>query len=471
MQFCNIVYVLECLGKLYAFQFIGYFEEAMNIFDGLLVFLIILEWAINSGLSTTAAITRLYKVIRALRGVRMLRLYKAISRPKAQAGSQVTEEDIEAAVAIWDSDNTKAVAVVHGDAFNRVVDTMPIPVKMVGMMGKNQEKIASREKGKVSEMDKVMEQEMTPIGPPAADAPTGESKTDKNNTGGDESSALLPGIVSSDDTPSPNGQRKLPPLVDDPSGDDPKKMPPISASNMEMPTFRSDIWQTLYSSAAPKNEEDSDDEDDDDDGIPDFPFAVPEDSSVSDKIWWICTLPVYAPMYFTTPPVKKPGYTSHACVVISFIMAVVWIALYTYLMVWMASVLGKFAGIPDPVMGLTFLAAGTSLPDTMASVGVALKGNLNAALANANGSNVFDICIGLAIPWFFATLIFQENIHIQSDALGLTVFTLFLMVGVVVICFKVTDWRLTKKISWIFMFLYFLFIIQSLLLEYGFICV
>ena len=42
-------------------------------------------------------------------------------------------------------------------------------------MGKNQEKIASREKGKVSEMDKVMEQEMTPIGPPAADAPTGGS--------------------------------------------------------------------------------------------------------------------------------------------------------------------------------------------------------------------------------------------------------------------------------------------------------
>ena len=38
----------------------------------------------------------------------------------------MTEEDIEAAVAIWDSDNSKAVAVVHGDAFSRVVDTMPI---------------------------------------------------------------------------------------------------------------------------------------------------------------------------------------------------------------------------------------------------------------------------------------------------------------------------------------------------------
>ena len=36
---------------------------------------------------------------------------------------------------------------------------------------------------------------------------------------------------------------------------------------------------------------------------------------------------------------------------------------------------GETLGIPDTVMGLTLLAAGTSIPDTIASVMVAREGN------------------------------------------------------------------------------------------------
>lgn len=45
---------------------------------------------------------------------------------------------------------------------------------------------------------------------------------------------------------------------------------------------------------------------------------------------------------------------------------------------------GEALGIPDTVMGLTLLAAGTSIPDTIASVLVARKGKngvLQAAMA------------------------------------------------------------------------------------------
>lgn len=38
------------------------------------------------------------------------------------------------------------------------------------------------------------------------------------------------------------------------------------------------------------------------------------------------------------------------------------------------SITGEILGIPDTVMGLTLLAAGTSIPDTVASVLVARKG-------------------------------------------------------------------------------------------------
>ena len=43
-------------------------------------------------------------------------------------------------------------------------------------------------------------------------------------------------------------------------------------------------------------------------------------------------------------------------------------------MVWWATVAGKVIGIPDTVMGLTFLAAGTSVPDLITSVLVAKQG-------------------------------------------------------------------------------------------------
>ncbi|KII69707.1 Sodium/potassium/calcium exchanger 4 [Thelohanellus kitauei] len=50
-----------------------------------------------------------------------------------------------------------------------------------------------------------------------------------------------------------------------------------------------------------------------------------------------------------------------------------------------------FETIPDCVMGMTLLAAGSSLPDVMASVLVARKDQAAMGISNAIGSNVFDI--------------------------------------------------------------------------------
>lgn len=43
-------------------------------------------------------------------------------------------------------------------------------------------------------------------------------------------------------------------------------------------------------------------------------------------------------------------------------------------MVWMVVVIGFTFGIPDSVMGITFLAAGSSVPDAMSSVLVVRQG-------------------------------------------------------------------------------------------------
>ena len=46
-------------------------------------------------------------------------------------------------------------------------------------------------------------------------------------------------------------------------------------------------------------------------------------------------------------------------------------------------------------MGLTFLAAGTSIPDLFTSVIVARKGFGDMAVSSSVGSNIFDVTVGL----------------------------------------------------------------------------
>lgn len=79
---------------------------------------------------------------------------------------------------------------------------------------------------------------------------------------------------------------------------------------------------------------------------------------------------------------------------LTFIGSIVWIAFFSYLMVWWANLVGAAAYIPPEVMGLTLLAAGTSVPDLITSVIVARKGFGDMAVSSSVGSNIFDVTVG-----------------------------------------------------------------------------
>jgi K+-dependent Na+/Ca+ exchanger-like protein len=91
--------------------------------------------------------------------------------------------------------------------------------------------------------------------------------------------------------------------------------------------------------------------------------------------------------------------------VATFTMSVLWIGVLSYFMVEWASKLGCIWGIHPAVMGLTVLAAGTSVPDAIGSLLVAREGHGDMAVSNAIGSNVFDILLGLGLPWCAPSLV------------------------------------------------------------------
>jgi Ca2+/Na+ antiporter len=58
---------------------------------------------------------------------------------------------------------------------------------------------------------------------------------------------------------------------------------------------------------------------------------------------------------------------------------------------------------------------GTSVPDALSSLFVAQDGEGDMAVSNAIGSNVFDILMGLGLPWTIsAAITFGAPVHVCS---------------------------------------------------------
>ena len=64
-------------------------------------------------------------------------------------------------------------------------------------------------------------------------------------------------------------------------------------------------------------------------------------------------------------------------------------------------------------MGYTILAAGTSVPDLLSSVIVARMGEGDMAVSSSIGSNIFDILVGLPLPWLCFSLVKQRSVVVS----------------------------------------------------------
>ena len=67
-----------------------------------------------------------------------------------------------------------------------------------------------------------------------------------------------------------------------------------------------------------------------------------------------------------------------------------------------AVIIAHSLDLSKELVGLTILAVGTSVPDLFSSMAAARRNEGGVAVANAIGSNVFDILPGLALPWLLA---------------------------------------------------------------------
>ena len=119
-----------------------------------------------------------------------------------------------------------------------------------------------------------------------------------------------------------------------------------------------------------------------------------------------------------------------------------------------ASTIAEAVGISERVISLTIIALGTSLPELVTTVMAAKKGESDLLVGNIVGSNIFNICIVLALPVVFAGGITPNNFEIIDLAM--------LIISSVLLCFLARrDHKITRTDGFLMLSIF--------LLYYGFI--
>ena len=206
-------------------------------------------------------------------------------------------------------------------------------------------------------------------------------------------------------------------------------------------------------------------------GFPEIPDVEEDDSSSpwtvpeNPKEWpmWAFSLPWYAAFQLTIPPCDKERWEKFY--IVSFAMSILWIGFITHWMVEWCVRIGCILNIPSVVMGTTVLAAGTSIPDALSSIAVARDGLADMAVANAVGSNVFDIWLGLGLPWLLYLSWQTPNyILVNTDEL---IPSSIILAGVLVVYYgsiASNGFRLTTRMGYVYIGVYALYAMYSIFL-------
>ena len=161
---------------------------------------------------------------------------------------------------------------------------------------------------------------------------------------------------------------------------------------------------------------------------------------------------------------------------LTIVMCCVWMAGLSYIMTYSGDRAGEIIGISSSVVGLTVGAAGTSLPNLFASTIVARKGQGDMAIANAFGSNIFNINIALGLPWLCAAIAYREpwsvapkqtpGHPVRKSSLAFNTVLLIAFILFFIITIAITKLKLNRLTGIIFLLSYLLYLVYAILSDY-----
>jgi len=206
-----------------------------------------------------------------------------------------------------------------------------------------------------------------------------------------------------------------------------------------------------------------------------------ENASVGDYVMHLLTFG-FKLLFSIIPPAGLMG--GWPCFFVSLTM----IGLLVIVVGDLAGIFGCLVGLRDEVTAITFVALGTSLPDTFASKAAAVnEKTADNAIGNVTGSNSVNVFMGLGIPWIIASIYHavynpEKGFKVEAGALSFSVvlYTMCAILGIGLImlrrflpCFGSSELGGPKGpkycSSFFLIMLWLLYVIFSSLQTYGFI--
>jgi K+-dependent Na+/Ca+ exchanger-like protein len=199
-------------------------------------------------------------------------------------------------------------------------------------------------------------------------------------------------------------------------------------------------------------------------------LEMPTNASWGALVWYVYTYPLCACLYCTLPDVRKEKFQrNYKIAICEFMLSLVWIGIFSDCLYECIVVCSNTLGIPPAVSAVTVLAAGTSIPDLLSSYIVARNGEGDMAVSSSIGSNIFDVTVGLPLPWLSYCVVKSiekgelSSVFVASDSLAFSlivlIFMLIAVIGTIIAC----KWRLTKTLGYVMLVLYVVFVTQDLL--------
>ncbi|CAI9720804.1 sodium/calcium exchanger 3 isoform X1 [Octopus vulgaris] len=126
----------------------------------------------------------------------------------------------------------------------------------------------------------------------------------------------------------------------------------------------------------------------------------------------------------------------------TFFISLAVIGLMTAIIGDLAGVFGCLINLDASITAITFVALGTSMPDTFASRTAALMEKYaDASVGNVNGSNSVNVFLGLGLPWLIAAIYWNtkgEIFVVDAGSLGFSViiYTTFAIIAILLLVIR-----------------------------------
>ncbi|XP_049822385.1 sodium/potassium/calcium exchanger 3-like [Aethina tumida] len=193
-------------------------------------------------------------------------------------------------------------------------------------------------------------------------------------------------------------------------------------------------------------------------------FDLPE-GSILKKIFFYYVWPIKFLLGSIMPdPEKHPRLFP-----ITFILCIICIGANSYLVSWMITLIGRVFNIPDAVLGLTFLAAGGCLPESISIVIMSRRGEGAMGVSNSMGANTMNILLSLGFPWFFKAILKGTGpdayVEIESGSIQYTILALIAVSIILYATLYFNKFHMSKKTGIILLLVYIVCAILATLSE------